>query len=150
MLANMTKKIGRPTLLTPALSKRIVEHIEEGCPLDVAAELEGIYRRRAEEWLAKGRAEDAEEPYASFAREVMRARARVAGEVLREIRGAHYLTKDGREIPNAQAQQWYAERVLGYSPKERVVEVHHAPEEPDTPERIDAALTVLKMAKGAK
>lgn len=141
-------RIGRPTLLTPALSKAIVEHINEGCPLDVAAELEGIYRRRAEEWLTKGRAEDATEPYASFAREVTRARASVAKKVLLEIRDADYVTKDGDARPDMRARQWYAERVLGYDPRQRVVteSAEHSIE--DTPEAIDAAVTVLRMSKG--
>lgn len=142
-------RIGRPTLLTPAIAKAIVAHIEEGCPLDVAAELEGIYRRRAEEWLARGRAEDAPEPYASFARSVTRARAAVVKESLLKIRDAHYETKNGDLRPDVRAQQWYAERVLGYDPRTRVVT--ESAEQPidDSPESVEAAVRVLRIGKGA-
>lgn len=127
-------------MLTQQLSDAIVEHIRQGCPLDVAAELEGVYRTRAYEWLKRGEAD--EEPYASFRDEVARARAEVTRGVLNEIRTAVYVSQKGNEYPDMRARQWYAERVLGYSPKlEQKVE--HSGEVKGLREKTDEELVKL-------
>ncbi len=145
------KKTGRPTLLTATLADAIIAHMTEGCPLDIAAGLEGIHQRRVFEWLAKGLEEGAGEPYATFAQRVTRARAVLAKGVLSEIREAVYVTKDGREIADMRARQWYAERVLGYAPTQRVVaDVQTTSDAEDTPEAIEASVTWLKLHKGGQ
>jgi len=152
------KRAGRPAKLTRALADAIVTHIEDGCPLDVAAELECVYRTRAYEWFKKGEADESDGEvddaglYRYFRDEVIRARALVTRGVLSEIRTAHYVTKDGRELPDMRARQWYAERVLGYAPTQHVVaDVTTAPQAADdTPEAIEASVTYLKLHKGGE
>ena len=80
----------RPRLLrlTPALRSRILEMILEGVPLTTASIANGIPKRTFFDWLEKGRAEDAIEPYRTFAAEVVEAQERWAASTVRQINAA--------------------------------------------------------------
>ena len=65
--------IGRPTLLTPELSARICELIQEGNPPETAAESVGISRKTIWNWLLRGEEDDG--IYADFLQSVRKARA---------------------------------------------------------------------------
>lgn len=63
----------RPRQLTPQAVRKICALIERGVPQAPAAGSLGIPRRTYQEWLEKGRAADAVEPYASFAERIQEA-----------------------------------------------------------------------------
>jgi hypothetical protein len=79
--------VGRPTLLTPALSKKICSYIMAGAYGHAAAEACGISNFTYQEWMRRG--EDTENrretnaEYAQFAQDVRHARAnaRVSAEI---------------------------------------------------------------------
>ena len=146
------KKMGQPTKLTRELADAIAGHMREGCPVDVAAGLEGIVKQTVYNWLNTAMSDRADELHLHFLDAVTRARSEVAREVLQEIRAGCYVTKDGREVPDMRARQWYAERVLGYAPTQHVVaDVTTAPQaSDDTPEAIEASVTWLKLHKGGE
>lgn len=60
------KKPGPKTSLTPEMQQRIVDAITAGNYLDTAASYAGIARSTLHDWLKRGRAKEAEEPFASF------------------------------------------------------------------------------------
>lgn len=67
--ARTPSRIGRPggrTLTEPRV-KKICELVRRGVPQEAAAGAVGIPRRTFQHWLAKGREEEAEEPYRSLA-----------------------------------------------------------------------------------
>jgi hypothetical protein len=79
--------IGRPTLLTPQVSKKICSFIMAGAFGHAAAEVSGISEMTYLEWLRRGEDTDSHRPtneaYAKFAKDVRlaRANARVAAEI---------------------------------------------------------------------
>jgi hypothetical protein len=144
-------KLGRPTICSIDLAKRIAKHIADDGPLDVAAQLEGVSRQRVYEWIAKGQ-DERNEPYATFADTLGRARAQAAKRVIKEIRNATYLTKDGEEHPDVRSRMWIAERVYGFESRQRmqIEPAHAADDDDDSPEAIEACVTVLRLpARGA-
>lgn len=56
-----------PTALTERRLSLICERIANGVPMTTAAVASGVPRRTFQDWLAKGRHADAEEPYKSMA-----------------------------------------------------------------------------------
>ena len=61
--------------LTPALRSQIVAGIRAGGYPHVAAEAWGVPKETFDDWLKRGVAADAREPYRSFAKEVRQAQA---------------------------------------------------------------------------
>lgn len=77
---------GRPTKLTAAVSREIVDAIATGVPSDTAAACAGVHPRTFYEWLAAGRKPDASKVHRQFAQAVTRARARAEATMLDVIR----------------------------------------------------------------
>jgi len=78
---------GRPTKLTPEVHEAIVEKMRNGSFLEQAARSVGVHPVTVWRWLEAGDAEDAQEPYASFAQDFRQAEAEAeerAKEQLRE------------------------------------------------------------------
>lgn len=69
------KKRGRPTLLTPETAQRVVDALKAGNFLDTAAAYVGVNRKSLHEWLKKGRAKGARDPYRGFVVQVDEAMA---------------------------------------------------------------------------
>src|SRR5215510_10362942 len=65
----------KPPRLTPPLQQRIVAAIRSGGYPHVAAQAAGVSAALFDEWLERGQAEGAWEPYRSFAEEVREAAA---------------------------------------------------------------------------
>jgi hypothetical protein len=65
-MSTFTREPGRPTLLNPEIEEKLVEATKMGTPMGVAAEFCGISKRTFEDWMRRGREEqaarDAEEP----------------------------------------------------------------------------------------
>lgn len=80
----------RPRLLrlTPALRQRILEMILQGVPLTTTAIANGIPKRTFFDWLEKGRADDAVDPYRTFAEEVVAAQETWAARTVQTINAA--------------------------------------------------------------
>lgn len=66
---------GRPTSLTPEVHKAIVANVRKGVWVETAAAAARVHKASVYNWIKWGSAEDAEEPYLSFALDVMQARA---------------------------------------------------------------------------
>jgi hypothetical protein len=81
-----SKRRGRKTLCTPALTQRVCKHISNACTVQSACECEGISTKSFFEWLNKGEA--GQRPYSKFRDAVMRAKgwfkARVCKSVIEE------------------------------------------------------------------
>lgn len=91
---------GRPTKLTPALQKRIIQHIEAGNTAENACLLSGITDSTYYLWLKKGEA--GESPYSDFSVAVKAARAVAEDRALQIIQSA--------SLDSWQAAAWYLER----------------------------------------
>jgi len=111
------KHQGRPSKLTPELTKAIAAEVEAGNYLETAAALHGINRETLHAWLKRGaRAEQAgttmlpgDGVFAEFSSAVKRAWASAESVSLRAIRGSE----------DFRAHTWYLERTRRdrYSPK---------------------------------
>ena len=66
---------GRPTKLTPALQKRIVQAIRRGCYVETAAALAGVHKDTFYSWLKKGAKDEGEKVYRDFNAAVEKALA---------------------------------------------------------------------------
>ena len=100
------KKIGRPTLLTPALQQTIIKHIRNGNYISIAAQACGVCKDTLFHWMQWG--EDAiasgngeEDVYAVFFRAAKKAEAEAEAEDLAYIRSSKY---------GWQARAWIRER----------------------------------------
>lgn len=71
-------KLGRPTKCTPEVTREIVRFVTRGLPLKTAARAAGISYGAVKDWNARGKAENAEEPYASFYEAIETAKAEFA------------------------------------------------------------------------
>ncbi len=94
---------GRPTSLTPEVHKSIVENVRKGVFIETAAAAAGVHRSSVYAWKKRGEEEDADEPYASFALDLMKAEAEneiAQLEALLNARGADVWTN----------KAWYLER----------------------------------------
>ena len=66
----MPPKTGRPTTLTPAVHRAIVNSVKAGAPLHAAAGAAGVPYNTVRDWLSRGRGNDdrpATQPFAAFA-----------------------------------------------------------------------------------
>lgn len=70
--------MGRPSTLTPEVHEKLVQHLQSGAFVEMAAALEGVPVDSVKEWLRRGKAsiktgrdsEEVEIPYANFSRAV--------------------------------------------------------------------------------
>jgi transposase len=67
--------VARPTKLTAAVQRRIVEAVRNGAPRETAAEAAGVAKSTLFRWLAQGRAADAPARFRDFAEALERADA---------------------------------------------------------------------------
>lgn len=72
------QKRGRPTVCTPEVTREIVRFITRGLPLKTAARAAGVSYAAVMDWNARGKADDAPEPYASFRDAIETAKAEFA------------------------------------------------------------------------
>lgn len=104
---------GRPSALTPEVAKAIIESVREGNWRSTAAAKAGVHRNSLYNWLERGEREDAVEPYASFATDLLKAEAEHEATVLGQILSA------GPAIPGVQGETpirgltWFMERRYG-------------------------------------
>lgn len=97
-----TRKTGRPTKLTPAITKKIVKALKAGATHDLAALYAGISRTTFYDWKARGEA--GEEDFSDFSDAIALAEGKGAVELLEKIKLA---TKDPKEW---RAGAWLLER----------------------------------------
>jgi hypothetical protein len=100
------RKAGRPSLLTPALTRKICSMIIAGAYDYAAAEACGISKDTFREWMARGEGQDKDREsrtkYAAFAASVRLARsqARVGAELLvKKIDPKWWLSRMHRDRP---------------------------------------------------
>lgn len=91
----------KPLRLTPGLREQIVSSVRAGGYPHVAAEAWGVPKDVFDDWLKRGNADDAREPYRSFARDVRQAyaqaRLRAELEVYKEEPKLWLIHGPGRE-----------------------------------------------------
>jgi hypothetical protein len=69
-------KSGRPTKLLsmpPKVRASLIAMVADGVPYSTACQAAGVAERTFKEWMRKGRADDAREPYKSFAMSIEKA-----------------------------------------------------------------------------
>ena len=74
---------GRPTKLTPEVSKEICESLASCMQRGDAARLAGVSHEALRDWVQKG--EDGEEPFAAFLQEVVKAELLAQRRLLTKI-----------------------------------------------------------------
>ncbi len=99
---------GRPTSLTPAIAKVVVEHILAGNYRAVAAQAAGVHRNTLLNWEKRGEA--GEEPYAGFLCALQTAEAEAEIALLAEIRSAKPGITGVQGADLWQAKAWMLER----------------------------------------
>lgn len=123
--------IGRPSALklAPEVGKAILQAIEEGTPIGVAADAQGIPEATVRSWASQGARPRAREPYRTFSRDFVCARAKGMVARMKELqelaRGGQVIEErtikhpDGREehiVRHARgdwrALAWWFERQL--------------------------------------
>lgn len=112
---------GRPSLLTPQLSKRIVSAIRNGSYIEEAAEAQGVSRQLVYQWLQQGN-EGKTPLHVAFLDAVTRARAQDAVASMALINRAAKLESGDVEW---KAAAWKLERKLPakFGPKVRITVV---------------------------
>jgi hypothetical protein len=114
-------KMGRPTVLTPALAKAIVEAVRVGCYIEDAAEAQGVSRAVVYHWLEQGRL-GASQAHIDFLDTVTRARAADTIDSMATIATASKLESGALEW---KAAAWKLERKhpAKFGPKVRITVV---------------------------
>jgi transposase len=97
------RKQGRPSKLTEDVQNRILRAVQAGNWLETASAYAGVDASTVRRWIAKGEADDAEEPYRSFCAAIKQARAEA------EIRAVALIQKAAQD-GTWQASAWYLER----------------------------------------
>lgn len=133
----------KPPRLTPELQQRIVATIRAGGYPHVAAQAAGVSAALFDEWLERGRAEGAWEPYRSFAEDVREAAAQArlrAETALFQDEPKRWLAHGpGRE--SAASPGWSA----AVKPAASVAEGHRALLDPTFLEFVRELLEALKL-----
>jgi transposase-like protein len=93
----------RPTKLTDDVQKRVLDALRSGNYMETAARYAGIDESTLHRWIARGKEDDAEEPYREFCKSVERARAEA------EVRNLH-LIQSAAQGGTWQAAAWFLER----------------------------------------
>lgn len=81
----MTRRPGRPTLLTPEVQEQILAALAVGAAQAHAAECAGIGESTFYRWMERGEEEDAPEEFREFREAVTRTRARAAVDAVQLI-----------------------------------------------------------------
>lgn len=97
------RKAGRPSKLTAEVQDKIVRAISTGNWLETACAYAGVDSSTVRRWIAKGEAEDAEEPFRTFCTTIKQAKAEA------EIRAVALIQKAAQD-GTWQASAWYLER----------------------------------------
>lgn len=96
--------MARPTKLDDAVAGRVLQALRAGNYLDTAAAFAGVHRSTLHDWLKKGRAENAREPYASFVDDVDEAMGDAEAMFVARI------AKAAEDARNWTAAAWWLER----------------------------------------
>ncbi|MCE9561111.1 MAG: hypothetical protein K8U57_03555 [Planctomycetes bacterium] len=104
-----TKKLGRPTTLTPELQESLCRDLANGCSRKTAATCNGISRRTLCRWLSSGRAGD--EPFLSLMTAVRKAEAIAVRRNVIVIQKAATGDPDSEVAPDWRAAAWWLERM---------------------------------------
>jgi hypothetical protein len=101
---------GHFTALTPEVHARFLDELAKGDWPIYAAFRAGIAPKSVKRWLDKGLEEAAIEPYATFAADVIRCEAEVAGQliqvVMNDALGKTPPAAEGMRRPNVQTAIW--------------------------------------------
>jgi len=95
--------MGRPSKLTQEVQDRVVAALRGGNYMETAARYAGIDESTLHRWIAKGKEDDASEPYQEFCKAVEKARAEA------EVRNLH-LIQNAASGGTWQAAAWFLER----------------------------------------
>ena len=103
--------LARPTSLTPAVQKVIVDAIEAGNYRETAAALAGIHRNTIRNWLVRGESEESGQ-YHEFLCAIEKAEATAEAKLLEEIKTAQPSIpgEGGRGADLWQTKAWIMER----------------------------------------
>lgn len=130
---------GRPTLLTPELSDRIVQVVSAGNYLKTAAQFAGVGQSTLMSWLARGRAAagiveagdplpDSEEPFLTFLERV--TQAETVAEVSAVTHWRRAFTDDWRAardyLARKRPDQWAAKTTVAISSEEAEARIERA------------------------
>jgi hypothetical protein len=120
---------GRPTSYTPERGHAIAIHLQYACPLEVAAQAEGVSVATVRQWLMR---------YPAFAAEVEQAQARCAVQLL------GYLNRAAAQ-GNWRAAAWLLERIAPqrYGPPTRRIGLCVEEDDPDVSQMSDEELVAL-------
>ena len=103
---------GRPSLLTvdPGLADRIIASLGPGLFDAQVADLNGVGRKTLFDWLSKGPAEGAEEPYKSFATRYVTRCAEIEQQavILIKAAGEPLELPSGEDAPKVDRGDWRA------------------------------------------
>ncbi len=102
---------GNHTALTPDVHKRFIAELAKGDWPQLAAFRAGVAPKSIHRWISKGLEEAAIEPYASFAADVVKAEADLAGRIIQVVvedaLGTSTWHPDcGTPKPNVQSAIW--------------------------------------------
>ena len=125
---------GRPTSYTPERGHAIAIHLQYACPLEVAAQAEGVSVATVRQWLVR---------YPEFAAEVEQARGRCVVQLL------GYLNRAAAQ-GNWKAAAWLLERTspASYGPPPRRVGLDVGMSVPDFSQMSDADLEAYVVKLG--
>lgn len=102
--------LGNFTALTPEVKERFLAELAKGDWPIYAAFRAGIAPKSVKRWLDKGLEEAAIEPYASFAADVIRCEAELAGQLIKVVMddalGKAAPPAEGMRRPNADRAIW--------------------------------------------
>lgn len=111
-------QLGRPTLLTQAVGRRIVTAIRKGHDASSAARLAKVHPATLRHWLRRGDA--GEEPYAELAMKVREAEERYASKLLGKIETAQIPHVTGNVV-DWRAVAWVLSRRFPNRYSDRVI-----------------------------
>ena len=110
LIKRQVDDLGHYTALTPAVHERYLAELAKGDWPQLAAFRAGIAPKSVKRWIDKGLEEAAIEPYASFAAEVVKLEADLAGKLIEVIMadalGETVEPEEGKQRPNVQTAQW--------------------------------------------
>lgn len=102
--------LGNFTALTPAVHERVIEELAKGDWPSLAAFRAGVAPKSVQRWISKGLEEAAIEPYASFAADVVRQEAELAGRlcevIMKDALGQLPPVERGERGPNVESAKW--------------------------------------------
>jgi hypothetical protein len=110
IIKRVVDDLGNFTALTPEVHQRFIEELSKGDWPIYAAFRAGIAPKSVKRWLDKGLEEAAVEPYATFAADVIRCEAELAGQLIKVVMddalGKAMPPPEGMRRPNADRAIW--------------------------------------------